>query len=331
MRLEVLLAWRLAGFLCCALAFTSVDAQSTGAARSAQPTAAKSQYKVNCGHDCLAEFAERFLTALTTHNASAVALAPNVRYTENGAQLAIGDALWSTAQKLGDNKLVFTDPESGGIQLYAAVVESGLPSMLAARLKVERRQVTEIETTVLRRNADDAAMQSFAVDRPIWHQQVAAAKRVSRQGLIDIADSYFEGITQARGDVTPFDPQCTRFENGGQMTLNPNPPNPVMKMGCQEQFAAGMLVIVTSVSHRRYLVVDEDDQVVGAIATFDHRGSLEAVPYARGRDYKPNGAFTRPFSFLIFEAFKVVDGKIRQIEATVFSVPYKMDPGWPDE
>jgi hypothetical protein len=30
-------------------------------------------------------------------------------------------------------------------------------------------------------------------------------------------------------------------------------------------------------------------------------------------------------------AFKVVDGKIRQVEATVFSVPYKMNPGWPDE
>jgi hypothetical protein len=331
MRSDLSFAWRLAVFTICALTANSAVAQSTGAQHAAQAPAAKSQYKVTCGHDCLAEFAERFLTALTTHNASAVALAPNVRYTENGAQLAIGDALWSTAQKLGDNKLVFTDPESGGIQVYAAVVESGLPSMLAARLKVEHRLVTEIETTVLRRNADDAAMASFAVERPIWHQQVAAPKRVSRQGLIDIADSYFEGITQARGDVTPFDPQCTRFENGGQMTLNPNPPNPVMKMGCQEQFAAGMLVIVTSVSHRRYLVVDEDDQIVCAIATFDHRGSLEAVPYARGRDYKPNGAFTRPFSFLIFEAFKVVDGKIRQIEATVFSVPYKMNPGWPDE
>ncbi len=254
-----------------------------------------------------------------------------MRYTENGAQLAIGDALWSTAQKLGDNKLVFTDPESGGIQLYAAVVESGLPSMLAARLKVEHRQVTEIETTVLRRNADDAAMASFAVDRPIWHQPIAAAKRVSRQALIDIADSYFEGITQARGDVTPFDPQCTRFENGGQMTLNENAQNAVMKMGCQEQFAAGMLAIVTSVSHRRYLVVDEDDQVACAIVTFDHRGNLEARPSPRGRDLKPNGPFTRPFSFLIFEAFKVVDGKIRQVEATVFSVPYRMNPGWPDE
>ena len=250
MRSDLSFSLRLVAFLTCALAAASAGAQSAAAPRAAQPSAAKSQFKVTCGHDCLAEFAERFLTALTTHNASAVALAPNVRYTENGAQLAIGDALWSTAQRLGDNKLVFTDPESGGIQLYAAVVESGLPSMLAARLKVENRQVTEIETTVLRRNADDPAMASFAVDRPIWHQQIAAGKRVSRQGLIDIADSYFEGITQARGDVTPFDPQCTRFENGGQMTLNANAPNAVMKMGCQEQFAAGMLAIVTSISHR---------------------------------------------------------------------------------
>lgn len=312
----------------------SICASFSVATASAQtatlPAAPPSQYKVVCGHDCLAEFAERFLYGLTHHDASAVPLAPNVRYTENGAQLAVGDALWATAQGLGDNKLVFTDPVSGGIQLYAAVVESGLPSMLAARLKVEHRQITEIETSVLRRNADDTAMASFAVDRPIWRQQVAPKSKVSRQALIDIADSYFDGITQGRGDITPFDPMCTRFENGEQMTLRTDGQNAVMKMSCHDQFAAGMLVIVTSVSHRRYLVVDEDDQIVCAIATFDHRGNLEARPDARGRDYKPNGAFTRPFSFLIFEAFKVVDGKIRQIEATVFSVPYRMSPGWAD-
>jgi hypothetical protein len=102
-----------------------------------------------------------------------------------------------------------------------------------------------------------------------------------------------------------------------------------MRMSCQEQFAAGMLVIVTSVSNRRYLVVDEDEQIVSAIVTFDHRGNLESVPMARGRAVTPNGPFARPFSFLIFESFKVVDGKIRQIEATVFSVPYRMHPGWP--
>ena len=316
---------------------TTAAAQAPVATRPAATSpaalsAASSQYKVVCGHECLSEFAERFLYALTHRNASAVALAPGVRYTENGQVLAIGDALWATAQGLGENKLVFTDPASGGIQIYAAVVESGLPSMLAARLKVENRQITEIETSVLRRNADDAAMAQFAVPRPIWQQAVPANRRLSRQQLMDAADSYFEGITQGRGDITPLDPMCTRFENGGQMTLRTDPGgNAVMKMSCQEQFAAGMLVIVTSVSHRRYLVVDEDNQIVSAIVTFDHRGNLESVPMERGRAVKPNGAFTRPFSFLIFESFKLVDGKIRQVEATVFSVPYRMDPGWKDK
>lgn len=31
------------------------------------------------------------------------------------------------------------------------------------------------------------------------------------------------------------------------------------------------------------------------------------------------------------ERYLVIDGKIRQIEATVLQVPYKMDPGWPAE
>ncbi len=306
------------------------SATRPGATSSAAVAAASSTYKVVCGHECLEEFADRFLSALTHRDASAAPLAPTVRYTENGQPLAIGDALWATAQGLGANKLVVTDPASGGIQIYAGLVESGLPSMLAARLKVENRQITEIETSVLRRNADDAAMSQFAVARPIWQQAVAPGRRLSRQQLADVADSYFEGITQGRGDITPLDPMCTRFENGGQMTLNTDAgANPVMKMGCQAQFAAGMLVIVTSVSHRRYLVIDEDNQIVSAIVTFDHRGNLEAVPMERGRAVKPQGAYARPFSFLIFETFKVIDGRIRQVEATVFNVPYRMDPGWP--
>lgn len=301
------------------------------AATRAQPGPAASEHRVTCARECLSGFAERFLYAITNGDATAVPLAPDVRYTENGAELAIGDALWATADELGENRLIFTDPVSGGIQLYAAVVESGLPSFLAARLRVENRQITEIETSVLRREADDPATGTFALDRPIWTQNVPESQRVSRQALIDIADSYFEGITQGRGDVTPFHDDCVRFENGNQMTLSTaEDANPVMRMSCQEQFAAGMLVIVTSISHRRYLVIDEEAQVASAIVTFDHRGDLGSVPMPRGREVTPSAPFNRPFSFLIFESFKIIDGRIRQIEATVHRVPYRMHPGWPE-
>jgi hypothetical protein len=73
--------------------------------------------------------------------------------------------------------------------------------MLSVRLKIENRELTEIETSVLRRNENDAAMAVYALDRPIWAQPVPQNQRVSRNALIDIADSYFEGITQGRGDI----------------------------------------------------------------------------------------------------------------------------------
>jgi hypothetical protein len=314
------------------ISVTFLSAWALAPTAYAQPSTPASEFRVVCDSVCLTQFAERYLDALANRQPHRVPLAPNVRFTENGAELAIGDALWATADRLGDNRLIFTDPKSGGIQLYASVVEAGLPSMLAARLKVEDRQITEIETSVLRQNADSPAMARFAVDRPIWNERVPDNQRVSREALIDIADSYFEGITQARGDITPFDDRCVRFENGGQMTLATEGNfGPVQAMSCQEQFAAGMLIIVTSVSNRRYLVIDEENQVASAIVTFDHRGNLDAVPFGNPNNTTPAGQFSRPFSFLIFESFKVIDGKIRQVEATVFQVPYKMSPGWPAE
>lgn len=307
-------------------------ALAVSAGAHAQQDAASTEFKIVCGRDCLAGFANRFLDALVSHDPSRVPMAPDVRYTENGSRLAIGDALWATVGALGDNKLVFTDPEAGSIMIYAGLVESGLPSMFAARLKVENRQVTEIETTVLRRNEGDRSMQTFALDRPGWHQAVPRNQRVSRQALKDIADSYFEGITQGRGDITPFDENCVRFENGGQMTGRTDPnAGEIQRMGCHGQFETGMLVIVTSVSHRRYVLADEENQVVSAIVTFDHRGDIETVPMRTGGVFTVPSAYRRPFSFLIFETFKVVDGRIRQIEATVNRVPYRLDPGWPEE
>jgi len=256
-------------------------------------------------------------------------MGPQVRYTENGTALALGDALWATASALGDNKLIFTDPATGGIVIYATLLENGLPSMLSARLKVQNRQITEIETSVLRRNEGDSSMETFALQRPIWFEEVPDGQRVSRQALIDIADSYFEGITQGRGDITPFHDECIRFENGGQMTSRTDDnAGEIQRMGCQQQFHTGMLVIVTSASNRRYPVVDEDNQIVFAVTTFDHQGTVDTVPMRTGGTYTASGLFRRPFSFLILESFKIIDGKIRQVEATVLRVPYRMHPGW---
>ncbi len=38
--------------------------------------------------------------------------------------------------------------------------------------------------------------------------------------------------------------------------------------------------------------------------------------------------FRQPITFYIAEVFKVMDGKIRQIEAVLTTVPYQMESSW---
>jgi hypothetical protein len=75
---------------------------------------------------------------------------------------------------------------------------------------------------------------------------------------------------------------------------------------------------------RRYPVVDEERGVVVGFGAFN-------IP---GGDYKRvvNGQETtrhyEPRSLFLFEAFKIVDGKIEQIEATMRNVPLGAPTGW---
>jgi hypothetical protein len=48
---------------------------------------------------------------------------------------------------------------------------------------------------------------------------------------------------------------------------------------------------------------------------FDHDGAV-------------NESLTQPYSLIIGEIFKIMDGEIRQIEAVLMTVPYGMESGW---
>jgi hypothetical protein len=87
-------------------------------------------------------------------------------------------------------------------------------------------------------------------------------------------------------------------------------------------------VILTDIRERQFIA----DPVTGLAYGFgycDHNGSVETMSVtlddaAQGVD----PMFQQPFSFIIAEVFKVVDGKIRQIEAVLMAVPYGMESGW---
>ena len=126
-----------------------------------------------------------------------------------------------------------------------------------------------------------------------------------------------------------FHANCKRVENGVQTTNNPNfAVVPVSRLGCEEQFRAGNYRYDTRLRARRFMLVDEERGVVLASGFIDHAGGLDSYKLTDGTVVK--SPVRRPHSFYLFEAFKLKDGAIEQIEADFITVPYNMPSPWDD-
>jgi hypothetical protein len=264
-----------------------------------------------------------YLNALSAHDPNKAPVAKSVIFSENGVIQPIGEAMWLTAGKRGSYWLPITDPAAGEAAVFTMIEERGDPELFALRIKVENRLITEAEQMLVRPSGQ--AFKPIVQDRPDPRllAPVPPEERVGRDELIRIANSYFEGIdtplgaSTADSALTPFWDDCQRRENGSITASNPDPKASAMaKLGCKQQFATGFQIIVTAVRDRRILVADTERQLVFAFGFFDHAGV--------GDPKMTTGTFSKPFSFELAEAFKVRQGKIQQVEAILYSVPYRM-------
>jgi hypothetical protein len=158
-----------------------------------------------------------------------------------------------------------------------------------------------------------------------------ADKRLTREQLADISNTYFTGLdTSDNSKGIPFSPQCQRRENGTVTANNPDAPKGSMAwFDCKTQFDTGFSVIVTDIRERRFEVVDRTKGLAFAWAYFDHNGT--PAKFSRTPDHEMvdvAATFRQPITFYIAEVFKVVEGDIRQIEAVLTTVPYQMESGW---
>ena len=289
----------------------------------------------NCGRDCLNGFVDQYMAAVAAHDPSKLPTTANVRYTENNVEMPLGEGLWQTSNGWGSYKVYTDDPQTGQVGFLGVANEDGYLSCFAARLKVVGRKVSEIEVIVARpdRPAPPGAANfgggpENLKDKPLFSEIEPANERVSREKLIALADGYFRTIQLNTGKIyTTFDPDCQRIENGSITANNPNATNPVAKMGCQAQLETGLLKIDPRARDRRYLV-DEEKQMVFAATFFDHNGTVRKNKLVDGSVRTIGPPFDRPYTFLIFELFKIKDGKIRQIEAVLTTVPYYRPSPW---
>jgi hypothetical protein len=223
-------------------------------------------------------------------------------------------------------------------------------------LKVENRQITEIETLMVRapapprgntaRGAQPAPPTGAAVNMErlgtpslLFTPTIPPAERMSREDLIKVANMYFSGMEKNDGKgVYPFTDDCNRIENGS-LTTNVSPragetrPDPKTATGysamwsCREQFESGLIHFVWRIRDRRFVAVDPERGLVYSFVFFDHAlGKDRTFQTPDGRTV--TGGPQDPWTWQIAEMFRIEKGKMRQIEAVLLRAPYGMTSGW---
>jgi hypothetical protein len=275
---------------------------------------------------------DQYLAALKASDPTKVSWAPKVRNTENNVAILVGDGLWQTLSGMGDYDFRIVDTKLGQIGFFGVVSETQETSAFALRLKIDdQKRVAEVETLVLRQLNQGIRFENQKFERqPVMNELLPLEKRASRQRMISLANGYFDTLQLNDGQLfTKFSPTCKRIENGVQTTNNPNfAVVPVSRLGCEEQFRMGNYRYDTRLRARRFPLVDEERGIVLAMGFIDHSGALQEYKLTDGTAVK--SPLTRPHSFYLFEAFKIKEGAIEQIESVFMSVPYNMPSPWND-
>lgn len=269
---------------------------------------------------------DAYLAALAKRDPSLAPFAAEVFNTENNVVLAPGDGCWNTVTALHPYQLRMADPASGQVAVFTAIDETDATNPCCVRLEVGGDgRITGVETVVAR-NKDEGFPfgPQFYLDKPEMALPVTPAPR---DELVRIADGYFETIERNDGTIrTRFHPDCNRVENGVQTTNNADFPLPIARLGCEEQFAMGWYRYDDELRARRFPLIDVEQGIVLAYGFIDHSGRIGDYVLADGTPAR--SPVRRPHSYYLAEAFKIVDGAIRQVEADFLTVPYRMPSPW---
>jgi hypothetical protein len=281
-----------------------------------------------CDRACLNGMVDQYLVAMVAHDSSRLPLAKDVKFTEDGVPLMLDDGLWATASGVGNYKLYFDEPSAGAVGAFVLVQENGTPAILMVRLKIARRQITEIETLVARKETTNFLnTDNLTAPRPIFLEDVAPTDRPLRSEMVSMVSKYFDGIEQGNGDIVPFDKDCIRIENGIQ-TCPGSASSPLGALSCGAQLSTKIFTYIHTISPRRFPIVDSERGLVLAIVRFNHPATQQTVEVP-GHGKMTMGKYsTWPNSTEIAELFKVQDRKIKEISAVIVTQPYKAPTGW---
>ena len=127
------------------------------AAVGSKAAAQAADVPLDCNRACYAQLMDRYLDALVAHDPSRLPFAPNVKYTELGQRMDVGDGFWRTASGIGHYRQLAIDPVSGQVAFEGVLLEgkgkAQGPLLASIRLRVLDGKITEAETVVYRKGA----------------------------------------------------------------------------------------------------------------------------------------------------------------------------------
>jgi hypothetical protein len=313
------------------------------AAGSSAPTRAAEDGS-ECDRTCLSGFITKYLQALTAHDPARLPVTPDVRFTENGVAIPLGEALWQTIGGLGSYRVDYLDTEAQQAASHIAFVENDRPGLMALRLKIVSGKIAEVET-VLNRGAPMAT--HMPPVEALWTQAEPAGTRLTRTQLATETENYLKAVSRSDGSLVKFNKQsCLRLENGNVMAYGPNdtpiaPLRPVtdpdswmaavrqtMGRDCAEQLSTGIYRFITSYDHARFPVIDVERQVVFGHWVFRRTGNVPGVTF-NGKFYPFMESMRFPNENLLGQAFKFRDGRITRVQGVFLNANvYKMGTGW---
>jgi hypothetical protein len=275
----------------------------------------------SCDEGCLSAIGDQYRAAYASHDRARAPFAKHVRFTENAVELAFPDGSWDVVTSEVGPPFTFTDPQTGGVGIYTAIMMREVPAFLAIRLKVEHGEITEIEHLLSTKRAVSGPPTPFGdvtnlIHDPEMSRLLTAAEKRPRAELVRLADGYFSTLARNDGTLhTVFSPKCHRIENGMETA----------KAGCDVSFKLGVFRFNERV-RREPVMVDEARGLVMFRGFIDHKGTMIDYQLTDGTQRK--SPFAEPHTWSLLETFKVRDGEVGPVEADFIGSPYYTTSPW---
>jgi len=296
------------------------------AAMSTAASAAK------CDGACLDKTVDTYIAALVAHDPSQVELAKDVKFVENTLPMKPGEGLWKTASEgPAAFKIIVPDAVAQEVGLLCVMKEGDKPIQFGLRLKLKDGKIVEAEHLIAR-DLRESSLKNLQAPRPAFFATVPPGGRMSREKMLEIGESYYTALVSADANNAPFADDCLRRENGMQTTGNPPSKTPGLgttgAMGCAAQIKTHTFDYITRIEPRRVWIANPETGLVFGLSQFRQPMEQKFVKIVGVPGLDKIDMPFKPFDLPAAHIFKIQGGKLHEIEAMGFMMPYNSKTGW---